>query len=148
MHEPRTNDRHADDRRGRTRKTSAMSHNHEYFTDLYTDALIAFAAATHLPACIVRAGSGYVIRADFEFGRFLVASNTNVGLAEVRTDVEQWTVGVYQQSATGAKLLATEADDDLMAAYRRAVERLELAGAWSPVEVALDRPIPLVEGAA
>ncbi|QCQ90000.1 hypothetical protein [Rhodococcus sp. SGAir0479] len=125
-----------------------MSRNHEYFTDLYTDALIAFAAATHLPACVDLMGTGYVIRADFEFGRFLVASNTNGGLSDTRSEDELWTVGVYQQSATGAKLLATEADHGLMGAYGRAVEQLETAGSWAPVEVDLGRPIPLVEGAA
>lgn len=147
MHEPRADDRLAD-RRGQTRETTAMSRNHEYFTDLYTDALIAFAASTHLPACVVRTGTGYVIRAEFEFGRFLVASNASAGLSDTRSDLEQWTVGVYQRSATGAKLLATEVDHDLLAAYGRAVEQLESAGTWAPVEVDLARPIPLVEGAA
>ena len=125
-----------------------MLRNHEYFTDLYADALVALAASTHLPACVEHTGTGYAIRADFEFGRFLVAVNGDAELADVRSAAEQWTVGVYQRSATGAKLLVTESHRDLLTAYGRAVEHLESAGAWSPVEVALDRPITVVEGAA
>ncbi|RVW10769.1 hypothetical protein EGT67_06405 [Prescottella agglutinans] len=125
-----------------------MSRNHEYFTDLYTDTLGAFVASTHLPAYVVRTGDGYVIRTDFELGRFLVAANTGSGLSPVRSELERWSIGVYQRSATAPELLATATGRDLVSAYTRAVEQLELAGAWSPVEVALDRPIAPVEGAA
>ncbi|PTR30647.1 hypothetical protein C8K36_102500 [Rhodococcus sp. OK519] len=125
-----------------------MARKHEYFTDLYTDALIGFAAFTHLPASVVRTGSGYAIRADAGFGRILLATNSEQGLADTRTDLDTWTVQVLQSSPAGADLIATETDRDLVTAYGRAVERLELEGSWSPVEVALDRPVTVVEGAA
>lgn len=125
-----------------------MARKHEYFTDLYTDALIGFAAFTHLPASVVRTASGYAIRADAGFGRILLATNSEQGLADTRSDLDVWTVQVLQNSPAGADAIATESDRDLLAAYGRAVERLELEGSWSPVEVALDRPVTLVEGAA
>ncbi|RDI35542.1 hypothetical protein DEU38_10118 [Rhodococcus sp. AG1013] len=125
-----------------------MARKHEYFTDLYTDALIGFAAFTHLPASVVRTAAGYAIRADAGFGRFLLATNGDQGLAEARTDLDTWTVEIHESTPIGADLLATETDRDLVAAYGRAVERLEFEGSWSPVEVALDRPVTIVEGAA
>ncbi|MFC9517522.1 hypothetical protein ACFTSD_17495 [Nocardiaceae bacterium NPDC056970] len=125
-----------------------MARKHEYFTDLYTDALIGFAAFTHLPASVVQTASGYAIRADAGFGRILLATNSEQGLADTRSELDVWTVQVLQNSPAGAHPIAEETDLDLLAAYGRAVERLELEGSWSPVEVALDRPVTLVEGAA
>ena len=125
-----------------------MARKHEYFTDLYTDALIGFAAFTHLPASVVKTALGYAIRADAGSGRILLATNSELGLADVRSDLDLWTVQVLQNSPAGAHPVAEETDRDLVVAYGRAVERLELEGAWSPVEVALDRPVTVVEGAA
>ncbi|WP_420881294.1 hypothetical protein [Rhodococcus sp. (in: high G+C Gram-positive bacteria)] len=125
-----------------------MARKHEYFTDLYTDTLIGFAAFTHLPASVVRTASGYAIRADAGFGRILLATNHEDGLADIRSELDVWTVQVLQNSPAGPQPLTEETDRDLVAAYGRAVERLELEGSWSPVEVTLDRPVSVVEGAA
>lgn len=67
-----------------------MARKHEYYTDLYTDTLIGFAAHTHLPASIVRTAAGYAIHADAGFGRFLLATNSDRGLVDVRNDLEVW----------------------------------------------------------
>src|SRR5690349_8551371 len=78
---PARDPRTADSVRWPERETSDMARKHEYFTDLYTDALIGFAAFTHLPASVVKTALGYAIRADAGSGRILLATNSELGLA-------------------------------------------------------------------
>lgn len=81
--------------------------------DQYVDALTALAAATHRPANVVNTGAGYAIRVDFEYNRFLLATNHDVdGLSGDHAAVERWTVRFFQAVADGRDEQLVRADHE------------------------------------
>lgn len=49
-------------------------------TEQYSDALHVLTVAARRPASVVNIGGEYSIRVDFEFARYLLATNTTAGL--------------------------------------------------------------------
>ncbi|AVP70207.1 hypothetical protein A5N78_09310 [Prescottella equi] len=98
--------------------------------DHYADALTALAAATHRPANVVNTGAGYAIRVDFEYNRFLLATNHEVdGLSDDHASVERWTVRFFQAVADGgAEELVSVECEWLVDAFDRAIAELDRTG--------------------
>lgn len=100
--------------------------------DRYTDALIALAAATHRPANIVNIVDRYAIRVDFEFNRYVLATNSEDGLTSDVDAIESWHVAFFQQSddATADELLAQAQHEWLADAFDQALDVLRRSVNW------------------
>ncbi|RDI35541.1 hypothetical protein DEU38_10117 [Rhodococcus sp. AG1013] len=100
--------------------------------DRYTDALIALAAATHRPANVVNTAGRYAIRVDFEFNRYVLATNAEDGLTNDIDAIEAWHVAFFQQShsVTEDELLAEAENEWLADAFDQALDTLRNSGKW------------------
>lgn len=106
-----------------------MPRTHEHASH-YADALTALAAATHRPANVVNTGAGYAIRVDFEYNRYLLATNhSDDGLSDDAAAVDRWVVRIFQDSADAdaVQLVAAEAEW-LVDAFDRAIAELARTG--------------------
>lgn len=100
-------------------------------TARYTDALIALAAATHRPANIVNLHDRYAIRVDFEFNRYVLATNSEDGLTSDVDAIEAWHVAFFQLSEGAADELLAEAEDEWLAdAFDQALDCLRRSTNW------------------
>jgi len=101
-------------------------------TDRYTDALIALAAATHRPANIVNVLDRYAIRVDFEFNRYVLATNSGDGLTSDVDAIEAWHVAFFQQSDDESvdELLEEARDEWLADAFDQALDALRRSPKW------------------
>ncbi|QCQ92587.1 hypothetical protein [Rhodococcus sp. SGAir0479] len=99
-------------------------------TDHYADALTALATATHRPANVVNTGSGYAIRVDFEYNRYLLATNHVVeGLSGYDDTSDRWMVRFFQASeAAEPELLVTTEHQWLVDAFDLALVELGRSG--------------------
>ncbi|WP_430335753.1 hypothetical protein [Rhodococcus sp. ACT016] len=115
-----------------------MPRTREY-ADRYADALTVLAAATHRPANVVNTGGGYAIRVDFEYNRYLLATDHAVeGLSGDTTAASHWVVRFYQDSAdTDAELLVTAEHEWLVDAFDRAMAELGRTGNWIDADLKL-----------
>ncbi|PTR23507.1 hypothetical protein C8K36_10989 [Rhodococcus sp. OK519] len=106
-----------------------MPRTREY-ADHYADALTALAAATHRPANVVNTGAGYAIRVDFEYNRFLLATNHEVeGLSGDQASVERWTVRFFQAVPDGGAEELVAAEHQWLAdAFDQAIAELGRTG--------------------
>jgi hypothetical protein len=109
--------------------------------DRYRDALTALAAATQRPANVVNTGAGYAIRVDFEFNRYLLASNATDGLSDAVEDRSEWRVSLYQGAADGTsdELLATAGHAWLVDAFDRAFADIRAEGKWQSADASFDQ---------
>ncbi|MCA1004554.1 hypothetical protein LCL87_02380 [Rhodococcus hoagii] len=100
--------------------------------DRYNDALIALAAATHRPANIVNIIDRYAIRVDFEFNRYVLATNSDDGLTSDVDAIEAWHVAFFQQSDDEAadELLAEAEHEWLADAFDQALDALRCSVNW------------------
>lgn len=98
--------------------------------DHYADALTVLAAATHRPASVVNTGAGYAIRVDFEYNRFLLATNHEVdGLSDAHAAADRWTVRFFQAAADGgADELVSAEHEWLVDAFDLAIAELDRSG--------------------
>ncbi|CAM2775832.1 Immunity protein 63 domain-containing protein [Prescottella defluvii] len=99
--------------------------------DRYNDALVTLAAATHRPANIVDVADGYAIRVDFEFNRYVLATNDRGGLTSDVDAIEVWSVAFYQQCDSAADELLAEASHEWLAdAFDLALDSLRNSENW------------------
>lgn len=98
--------------------------------DRYSDALAALSAATHRPTNVVNHGDDYAIRVDFAFNRFLLATNTPVGLSDDPDAAEGWIVRFCETHETGVRVLAEAHHDWLVDAFDEVFETVDKAGQW------------------
>ncbi|MCL2535466.1 MAG: hypothetical protein FWE39_15000 [Nocardiaceae bacterium] len=105
----------------------------------YADALTVLAAATHRPANVVNTGAGYAIRVDFEYNRYLLATDDVVdGLAGDAAAASHWVVRFYQDSAdAGAEVLVTAEHEWLVDAFDLAIVELGRTGNWIDADLKL-----------
>lgn len=108
--------------------------------DRYRDALTALAAATQRPANVVNTGAGYAIRVDFEFNRYLLASNATDGLSDAVEDRSEWRVSLYQGATDGTsdELLATAGHAWLVDAFDSAFADIRAEGKWQAADASFD----------
>lgn len=108
--------------------------------DRYRDALTALAAATQRPANVVNTGAGYAIRVDFEYNRYLLASNANEGLTDSIGDTSEWRVSLYQGVSDGTpdELLAAAEHAWLVDAFDLAFADIRAEGKWQTADVSFD----------
>ncbi|MFC9553842.1 hypothetical protein ACFTWF_23630 [Rhodococcus sp. NPDC056960] len=113
-------------------------------TDRYRDALTALAAATQRPANVVNTGAGYAIRVDFEFNRYLLASNAADGLDDSAEDASEWRVSLFQGGTDGTsdELLATAGHGWLVDAFDLAFADVRAQGKWQSADVSFDEFTP------
>lgn len=89
------------------------------------------AAATHRPANVVNAGFGYAIRVDFEYSRYLLATNVVGGLADDASGVDRWTVRFFQDGTAEEPELLVEVEHQwLVDAFDLAMVELGRSGNW------------------
>ena len=102
-----------------------MPRSREYAAH-YADALTALAAATHRPANVVNTGDGYAIRVDFEYSRYLLATNhADGGLNDDVSAVDRWVVRIFQDVTDAAPELLVETEAEwLVDAFDRAIRDL------------------------
>ncbi|RVW09364.1 hypothetical protein EGT67_11245 [Prescottella agglutinans] len=107
--------------------------------DHYADALTALATATHRPANVVNTGSGYAIRVDFEYNRYLLATNHVVdGLSGDDATADTWVVRFYQDSAAEeSEVLVTTQHQWLVDALDLAIVELGRTGNWIEADLEL-----------
>jgi len=107
--------------------------------DHYADALTALATATHRPANVVNTGSGYAIRVDFEYNRYLLATNHVVdGLSGDDAAADTWVVRFYQDSAAEeSEVLVTTQHQWLVDAFDLAIVELGRTGNWIEADLKL-----------
>ncbi|PTR30648.1 hypothetical protein C8K36_102501 [Rhodococcus sp. OK519] len=98
----------------------------------YNDALTALAAATHRPANIVNIVGRYAIRVDFEFNRYVLATNAGDGLTTDVDAVEAWHVAFFQQvDGDAADALLAQAEHEWLAdAFDQALHILRHSVNW------------------
>ncbi len=66
------------------------------FTERYADALHVLAVASGRPAVVVNLDGHYALRVDFEYSRYLLATNTDADVGLEDTDAERpWRVQVF-----------------------------------------------------
>lgn len=108
-------------------------------TDHYADALTALATATHRPANVVNTGSGYAIRVDFEYNRYLLATNHVVnGLSGYDETSDRWMVRFYQDSDSAEpEVLVTTEHQWLVDAFDLAIVELGRSGNWIEADMEL-----------
>lgn len=108
-------------------------------TDHYADALTALATATHRPANVVNTGSGYAIRVDFEYNRYLLATNHVVnGLSGYDESSDRWMVRFYQDSDSAEpEVLVTTEHQWLVDAFDLAMAELGRSGNWIEADMEL-----------
>lgn len=108
-------------------------------TDHYADALTALATATHRPANVVNTGSGYAIRVDFEYNRYLLATNHVVnGLSGYDESSDRWMVRFYQGSDSAEpEVLVTTEHQWLVDAFDLAMAELGRSGNWIEADMEL-----------
>ncbi|NMM85588.1 hypothetical protein B2J88_14615 [Rhodococcus sp. SRB_17] len=99
-------------------------------SETYNDALIALAAATHRPASVVNVAGDYAIRVDLEYNRYVVATNTRLGLSDEPESSDSWRVRFIQANIAGEsdQLLAEASHQWLIDAFDSALESLEADG--------------------
>ncbi|WFR73497.1 hypothetical protein P9209_07545 [Prescottella defluvii] len=107
--------------------------------DHYADALTVLAAATHRPANVVNTGAGYAIRVDFEYNRYLLATDHVVdGLSGDEAAASHWVVRFYQDSADAdPELLVTTEQEWLVDAFDLAMAELGRTGNWIDADLKL-----------
>ncbi|MDH6280458.1 hypothetical protein M2284_001452 [Rhodococcus sp. LBL1] len=107
--------------------------------DHYADALTVLAAATHRPANVVNTGAGYAIRVDFEYNRYLLATDHVVdGLSGDGAAASHWVVRFYQDSADAdSELLVTAEREWLVDAFDLAMVELGRTGNWIDADLKL-----------
>ncbi|GAB2636125.1 hypothetical protein ABI214_17435 [Prescottella soli] len=107
--------------------------------DNYADALTVLATATHRPANVVNTGAGYAIRVDFEYNRYLLATDHVVeGLSGDTTAGSRWMVRFYQDSAgADPELLVTVEQEWLVDAFDLAMAELGRTGNWIDADMKL-----------
>lgn len=99
--------------------------------DRYDDALTALAAATHRPASIVNTADRYAIRVDFEFNRYVLATNSEDGLTSDVDAIDTWHVAIFQAvDETVDELLAGAEHAWLADAFDQAIDALRRSGKW------------------
>ncbi len=98
--------------------------------DRYADALAALSAATHRPTSIVEYGDDFAIRVDFAFNRFLIATNTDVGLCDDPDVADGWIVRFCEGGESGTRVLAESRRDWLVDAFDQVFETVDRAGDW------------------
>jgi len=108
--------------------------------DRYRDALTALAAATQRPANVVNTGAGYAIRVDFEYNRYLLASNAADGLTDAAEDTSEWRVSLYQgvTDGTSDELLAAAEHAWLVDAFDLAFADIRAEGKWQSADASFD----------
>ncbi|MBC2639966.1 MULTISPECIES: hypothetical protein [unclassified Rhodococcus (in: high G+C Gram-positive bacteria)] len=118
--------------------------------DRYRDALTALAAATQRPANVVNTGAGYAIRVDFEYNRYLLASNATEGLTDSVGDTSEWRVSLYQgvSDGTSDELLAAAEHAWLVDAFDLAFADIRAEGKWQTADAAFDEFTPTDDGSA
>lgn len=107
--------------------------------DHYADALTVLATATHRPANVVNTGAGYAIRVDFEYNRYLLATDHVVdGLSGAASAASRWVVRFYQDSAdSDAEVLVTAEREWLVDAFDLAIVELGRTGNWIDADLKL-----------
>ncbi|ANS25751.1 hypothetical protein JOJ86_001909 [Rhodococcus percolatus] len=112
--------------------------------DRYRDALTALAAATQRPANVVNTGAGYAIRVDFEYNRYLLASNAADGLTDTVEDTSEWRVSLYQgvTDGTSDELLAAAEHAWLVDAFDLAFADIRAKGKWQSADASFDEFTP------
>lgn len=108
-------------------------------SERHEDALTALAVASHRPAYVVGDGGGYAIRVDFACGRYLLATNTDVGLNDDPDATEWWMVRFFELPDTATPLYQARAQW-LVDAFDDAVKALRDAGNWPEPDSTLDMP--------
>lgn len=108
-------------------------------TDRYADALTALAATTHRPANVVNTGTGYAIRVDFEYNRYLLATNHVVaGLSGHDETAGRWLVRFFQASdAAEPELLVSAEHQWLVDAFDVVMAELARSGKWIEADLEL-----------
>ncbi|MFE4500166.1 hypothetical protein ACFRFQ_09890 [Rhodococcus sp. NPDC056743] len=99
-------------------------------SETYNDALIALAAATQRPANVVNLAGGYAIRVDLEYNRYVLATNTPLGLSDETHDAGSWLVRFFQTRIGGLsdELLAEATDEWLIDAFDSVLNHIEADG--------------------
>jgi hypothetical protein len=92
--------------------------------------LIALAAATQRPANVVNLAGGYAIRVDLEYNRYVLATNTPLGLSDEIYGTGPWLVRIFQtqSSVLPDELLAEATDEWLVDAFDSVIGQLEADG--------------------
>ncbi|TSD50424.1 hypothetical protein FFI94_016785 [Rhodococcus sp. KBS0724] len=100
------------------------------YSETYNDALIALAAATQRPANVVNLAGGYAIRVDLEYNRYVLATNTPLGLSDEIYGTGPWLVRIFQtqSSVLPDELLAEATDEWLVDAFDSVIGQLEADG--------------------
>jgi hypothetical protein len=106
----------------------------------YRDALTALAAATQRPANVVNTGAGYAIRVDFEYNRYLLASNGTDGLVDQTDAAALWKVSLHQGTADGTadEVLAVAEHPWLVDAFDIAFADIRASGKWQAADASFD----------
>ncbi|WP_433607514.1 hypothetical protein [Prescottella agglutinans] len=115
-----------------------MPRTREY-ADHYADALTVLATVTHRPANVVNTGVGYAIRVDFEYNRYLLATDHAVdGLSGAAATASHWVVRFYQDSADAEpEVLVTAEGEWLVDAFDLAMVELGRTGNWIEADLKL-----------
>ena len=99
------------------------------FSEMYDDALVALAAASQRPAAVVNLDGQYAIRVDFEYGRYVLATNSPRGLWDEPDVSGSWWVRIVQTVDGGGEMLLAQAEKPwLIDAFDAAVDHLESGG--------------------
>ncbi|WP_336873986.1 hypothetical protein [Rhodococcus qingshengii] len=99
------------------------------FSALYSDALVALAAASQRPATVVNVDGHYAIRVDLEYNRYVLAANSPRGLWDEPDASGSWRVRIVQSDDDGADVVLAEAERPwLIDAFDAAVGQLESDG--------------------
>lgn len=72
------------------------------YSEIYHDALVALTTAKHPPAKVVNVAGGYDTRADFEYNRYVVATNAPHGLSDEPNSSGTWVIHFLQSDIDGA----------------------------------------------
>ncbi|QCQ94092.1 hypothetical protein E7742_21455 [Rhodococcus sp. SGAir0479] len=100
--------------------------------EVYRDEIRALALATQRPTSVIRHGQSSYLCVEFEFDRFLLATNSPDGELGLATrggaDSDLWTVRVFDRPAR--RLLALERSEWLVDALDESLLHIRQRGHW------------------
>lgn len=104
-----------------------------YLSSLYRDEVDALAIATCRPTSVVRRGTGFLLCVEFEFDRFLLATNSPLGTLDPsprRTEPPRWVVQFFARDDGNERFLVEAANEWLIDAFDDALIRVCRQGHW------------------